>query len=114
MAGGFFAITWTNKLYIFLPPCFFLYSYRRTRINLRGPRARQLVSHGHVMVNGKRVTIPSYNVKIGDIVSLSPKTVNLPFIKKLLEDKKEEQIPSWLNKKATVGKVDSLPKREDF
>lgn len=77
------------------------------------PQARQLVSHGHVSVNGKKVTIPSYNVKIGDIVSLSPKAVNLPFIKQLLDVKKEEKVPSWLNKKATVGKVESLPKRED-
>lgn len=78
------------------------------------PQARQLVSHGHVFVNGKKVTIPSYNVKIGDIVSLSPKAANLPFIKKLEEVKKEEKTPSWLSKKATVGKVDSLPKRADI
>ncbi|MBI3282714.1 30S ribosomal protein S4 [Candidatus Curtissbacteria bacterium] len=78
------------------------------------PQARQLVSHGHVMVNGKKVTIPSYNVKIGDIVTLAPKTVNLPFIKKLAEDKKEEKMPSWLSKKAVVGKVESLPKRADL
>ena len=78
------------------------------------PQARQLVSHGHVLVNDKTVTIPSYNVKIGDIVSLSAKTANLPFIKKLAEEKKEEKIPSWLSKKATVGKVQSRPKREDL
>ena len=78
------------------------------------PQARQLVSHGHVLVNDKTVTIPSYNVKIGDIVSLSAKTANLPFIKKLVEEKKEEKIPSWLSKKATVGKVQSRPKREDL
>lgn len=78
------------------------------------PQARQLVSHGHVFVNGQKVTIPSYNVKIGDVVTLAPKTVNLPFIKKLLEDKKEEKMPSWLSKKAAVGKVESLPKREDL
>ena len=78
------------------------------------PQARQLVSHGHVLVNDTTVTIPSYNVKIGDIVSLSAKTANLPFIKKLAEEKKEEKIPSWLSKKATVGKVQSRPKREDL
>lgn len=78
------------------------------------PQARQLVSHGHVLVNGKKVTIPSYNVKIGDVVSLAPKTANLPFIKKLLDVKKEEKLPPWLSKKATVGKIQSLPKREDL
>lgn len=78
------------------------------------PQARQLVSHGHVQVNNKMVTIPSYNVKIGDIVSLSPKTANLPFIKKLVVDKKDEKVPSWLSKKATVGKVESMPKRDEL
>jgi small subunit ribosomal protein S4 len=77
------------------------------------PQARQLVSHGHVQVNGAKVTIPSYNVKIGDIVSLSPKAVNLPFIKKLASEK-EEKIPSWLSKKATVGKIESMPKRDEL
>lgn len=78
------------------------------------PQARQLVSHGHVMVNGKKVTIPSFNVKIGDVISLSPKTANLPFIKKLTEEKKDAQLPSWLSKAATVGKVQKLPKREEL
>ena len=78
------------------------------------PQARQLVSHGHVLVNGKKVTIPSFNVKIGDIISLSPKTSNLNFIKKLLEDTKDTKLPSWLERKATVGKIKSWPKREDI
>lgn len=85
------------------------------RLNLAPSRAaaRQLVSHGHVLVNDKKVTIPSYNVKIGDIVSLSPKAANFEFIKKLIEERKEATLPSWLTRKATVGKVVTLPKRED-
>jgi small subunit ribosomal protein S4 len=75
------------------------------RLNLASsrPQARQLVSHGHVFVNSKKVNIPSYNVKIGDVISLSQKASNLEFI-----------IPAWLEKKATVGKVKSNPKREDI
>ena len=86
------------------------------RLNLASsrPQARQLVSHGHVTVNGKRVTIPSYNVKIGDVISLAPKAANLDFIKKLTEETKEANLPSWITKKATVGKIVSLPKREDL
>ena len=76
------------------------------------PQARQLVSHGHVTVNGKKVTIPSFNVKMGDIVSLSPKAANLDFIKKLAA--LETKTPSWLSRKATVGKINTLPKREDL
>lgn len=78
------------------------------------PQARQLVSHGHVLVNGKKVTIPSYNVKIGDLVTLSTKVANLDFIKKLAQDSKEGILPPWLDKKAIVGKISALPKREDL
>ena len=86
------------------------------RLNLAKTRfqARQLVSHGHIRVNGKKVTIPSYNVKIGDIITLSEKTSNLDFIKKLQEETKGANLPLWLEKKATVGKIKSMPKREDI
>ncbi|MCR4324556.1 MAG: 30S ribosomal protein S4 [Candidatus Curtissbacteria bacterium] len=86
------------------------------RLNLASSRsqARQLVSHGHVLVNGKKVTIPSFNVKIGDVISLSTKTANLDFIKKLIEDTKDAKLPPWLERKATVGKVAAMPKREDL
>ncbi len=85
------------------------------RLNLAEtrPQARQLVSHGHVMVGDTKVTIPSYNVKIDDIVALSPKTSNLGFVKKLVEDK-DRTLPPWLERKGTVGKIKSMPKREDI
>ncbi len=76
------------------------------------PQARQLVSHGHVTVNGKKVTIPSYNVKIGEVIALSPKAANLDLIKKLAA--LDVKLPSWLERQATVGKVNTLPKREEL
>lgn len=86
------------------------------RLNLAKSRqqARQLVAHGHVFVNGEKVTIPSFSVKIGDIISLSEKTANLEFVKKLSEETKDLKTPDWLEKKATVGKVSTLPKRENI
>lgn len=86
------------------------------RLNLARTRyqARQLVSHGHVFVNGTKVTIPSFNVKIGDIITLSEKASNWDFIKKILEDSKDANLPVWLEKKITVGKVKSMPKKEDL
>src|SRR4030042_3372570 len=86
------------------------------RLNLASTRqqARQLVSHGHVLVNNKKVTIPSYNVKIDDVLSLSPEIANLLFIKKLSEETKNAKLPSWLAKKATVGKIVTTPKRDDI
>ncbi len=76
------------------------------------PQARQLVSHRHVFVNGGKVNIPSYEMKVGDTVTLDTKAVNLPGLKKLLEDK-EKKIPSWLARKGPAGKVVRIPARED-
>lgn len=76
------------------------------------PAARQLVSHRHVLVNGKKVNIPSFNLRVGDTVTIDSKGINIPEIKKATEQK-ENKLPSWLEKKAIVGKVSALPKRED-
>jgi small subunit ribosomal protein S4 len=74
--------------------------------------ARQFTSHGHVMVNGKKVNIPSYPVKIGDTITISKKIAENPDVKKLLTDKKYE-LPKWLERKAIVGKVIREPQREE-
>jgi len=77
------------------------------------PSARQLVSHRHVLVNGKKVNIPSFSLKVGDTVSLDSKASSIPEIKKAIEQK-DFKIPSWLEKKALVGRVSALPKREEI
>jgi len=77
------------------------------------PGARQLVSHKHVLVNGKTVNIPSYQVRPGETIILDDRARKIPVIKKLLEDK-DYKTPSWLKRKAIVGKVDKEPLREDI
>jgi small subunit ribosomal protein S4 len=77
------------------------------------PAARQLVSHGHAMVNGKKVNIPSYKLVVGDVVSIDSKAAAIPEIKKATEEK-DIKIPAWLERKALVGKVAAQPKREDI
>jgi len=77
------------------------------------PAARQIVSHGHVLVNGKKVNIPSYKLVIGDTVSLDGTASAIPEIKKATENK-DTKIPAWLEKKALVGKVSKSPTREDI
>ncbi len=77
------------------------------------PSARQIVSHGHVLVNGKKVNIPSYNLVVGDTVSLDSVASGIPEIKKASE-RKDFKIPSWLERKALVGKVAGVPRREDI
>jgi len=75
--------------------------------------ARQLVRHGHILVDGKKVDIPSYQVKPGQVINLNPKAMKIEVVKKSLAEKKKE-IPSWLQKKAAVGKIIRLPTREEI
>lgn len=77
------------------------------------PMARQLVSHRHVLVDGKKVNIPSFSVKVGQTISLSKKAIETPVVKKLL-GLSEVQIPAWLERKAAVGIVKKEPTREDI
>jgi len=76
------------------------------------PAARQLVSHGHVKVNGRKVNIPSYQVSVGDVIELSPKALKMPVVIKSLEEK-DKKLPPWLEKKGAVGEIKALPARED-
>lgn len=77
------------------------------------PAARQLVSHRHVLINGKRVNIPSFEVSVGDVVGISDKAAAIPAVQKSLEEK-DRKIPGWLERKAIVGKVVREPSREDI
>lgn len=74
--------------------------------------ARQITSHGHVLVNAKKLNIPSYIVLPGDTISLDSRALSEPEVKRVLGNK-ELTLPNWLEKKAAVGKVSRLPKRED-
>ena len=86
----------------------FRLGFARTRAS-----ARQLVSHRHIFVNGKRVNIPSYQIKPGDTVTLSSKAMKIPVIKKLLEEK-DAKYPGWLKRKAAAGQVGRIPNRDDI
>lgn len=84
------------------------------RLGLASSRAqaRQLTSHGHVLVNGQRLNIPSYEVKIGDVVSLKDKANNFVFVKEASGS--DEKLPEWLERKALVGKLVRLPDRSEI
>jgi len=72
--------------------------------------ARQLVSHGHVTINGEKVSIPSYRVEIGEVITFKVKSMEIPIIKKSLEDT-ASQTPAWLERKGPVVKVIRAPER---
>jgi len=74
--------------------------------------ARQLISHKHIKVNDKVLNIPSYLVKVNDIITFaSEKTIKIPEIKQSLENK-DLIIPSWLKREQTVGKMIKEPSSE--
>lgn len=76
------------------------------------PFARQLVSHRHVLVNGKKVNIPSYQIKLDETVTISSRAINIPTVKKALEDA-DKKIPLWLKRKAVVGLIEKYPSSDD-
>ncbi len=88
------------------------------RLGFAGTRraARQLVNHGHFTVNGKRVNIPSYLVKPGDVVAVSEKSASNAFFKKLKEDDVFVAAPKWLDrdKNTLTGTVVAMPAKEDI
>jgi small subunit ribosomal protein S4 len=73
--------------------------------------ARQMVSHGHVQVNGKKVTIPSFRVKENDIITISDKIQKTPTITKLFSEK-YQGLP-FLERQGNQGKLIRMPKSED-
>ncbi len=89
--------------------------YRLGFANSRA-QARQMVNHGFFMVNGKKVDIPSYLVKQGDVIELREKYRSNPQIQENLETVIRRGIPSWLelDSENFRGKVKSLPAREDI
>lgn len=74
--------------------------------------ARQFVSHGHVRVDGKKVTIPSFRVKVNSVVAISAKFVDNTQVKKNLE--LNSILPGWLERKAAVGKILRSPARDEM
>lgn len=58
--------------------------------------ARQIVTHGHIQVNGRRVDIPSFRVRPGDLVAVTPKAKELLVIKSALVSNEGVQVPAWL------------------
>ena len=80
------------------------------------PQARQLVRHGHFLVNGKKVDIPSYSVKPGDVVAVLGRTQKNPTVEHAIEEVKGRGIPGWLTFDAATisGRIMSVPTREQI
>jgi len=75
--------------------------------------ARQIVNHGHILVNGRKATTGSYRLKIGDTVSIKPQSQKLLPFQELVEKVKRQELPSWLtlDRENLVGKMEALPRQ---
>jgi small subunit ribosomal protein S4 len=78
------------------------------------PQARQLVRHGHFLVNGKKVDIPSYSLRAGDVVTVKSTSTKNATIVHAMEEVKGRGVPGWLTFDGEAGKIMSLPTREQI
>lgn len=88
----------------------------RMGIGVSRAQARQIVNHGHITVNGKRVNIPSYLTKAGDVIEVKENKKELPFFTELKASKKTGNPVKWLefDKESLKGTINALPTREDI
>ena len=79
-------------------------------------QARQWVNHGHILVNKKKVDIPSYLVEVGDVIEVAEKSRDIPQIKEALQTVERRGIPEWLelDKENFRGVVKAMPTRESI
>lgn len=86
----------------------------RLRLTPTRASARQLVTHGHVKVNGKKMSIPSLSLVKGDkVIFANNKTADIPYVKELL-DEKNLQLPHWLKRQGSAGEVIEEITVDDF
>ena len=80
------------------------------------PQARQLVRHGHLQVNGRKVDIPSYSIRVGDVVSVRASSQKDVSVQHALEEVKGRGVPEWLSfdVEKMSGRIVSLPTREQI
>ena len=107
-------MTGTNLMVLLesrLDSVIFRLGFARTR-----RESRQVVTHGHVLVNGKRVNIPSYQVKVGDVIEVTEKTKESAMFNAVLEATAGRVVPKWLDLNKQTGKatVVAVPEREDI
>lgn len=79
-------------------------------------KARQIVRHRHITVNGKRLNVPSYTVKVGDVIGFAERSTKSELYKTLIADLRRKPVPRWLSLDTTAvtGKVEALPEPADM
>ena len=79
-------------------------------------QARQLVTHGHITVNGRKVNIPSYETRVGEAIGVRPRSRQMEYFKTLAELLKRRSVPEWLSldTENMSGRILSAPSRSDI
>ena len=79
-------------------------------------QARQIIRHGHIMVNGRKTDIPSFLVKSGDVIAWREASKKTEYYKTLAEEVEEKLVPNWLglDKESMTGRVLNLPDKDDI
>ncbi len=80
------------------------------------PMARQMVNHSHILVDGKKVNIPSYLVKAGQVITVREGSRDMENLKELKEQGAAKPVPKWLDMDAAnlTGKIAAMPQRDDI
>lgn len=80
------------------------------------PQCRQVVRHGHVTVNGRKVNIPSFTVKVGDVVEIAEKSRNNTTILAARDATAHQPVPNWIevDRDSLRGRIVGVPKRDDL
>ncbi|MHC1578678.1 MAG: 30S ribosomal protein S4 [Dehalococcoidia bacterium] len=80
------------------------------------PQGRQIVGHGHIMVNGRRTDIPSFLVRSGDVITWCDASKKTEYYKRLAEEIEGKSTPGWLSldKESMTGRVSNLPGKDDI
>ena len=88
----------------------------RLGFGISRPQARQLVLHGHVHVDGRKVNIPSYQVSVGEEISIRESSNKMPILEQSKEFASHQNAPTWLSidRDAFKGRIVSLPKRDEI
>ena len=88
----------------------------RMGLGISRRQARQLVRHGHITVNGRKVNIPSYQVAVGEEIAIRERSRKLPVLEQAKEFAAHQNAPNWIeiDRENLKGRVTALPKREDI
>lgn len=80
------------------------------------PEARQIVKHGHILVNGKRLDIPSYQAKPGDVISIADASLDTPRVKELVESAESKAAPAWFERDLNTksARFTRVPARDEI